>query len=171
MTLATRAIIRLDGQEKRVSLKMNAGEAEGTVSIGRVVIKGWTVNTENMARLRECPTRRPSRARSGFAIAIAFQPAVLVVVVLAFSGAFAAAADHSVIVDFPNFDPNNITIAPGDRVIWQWVGTGHDVMSGACPPCSGDGLFASSFMVNGTFQHTFGCRSAIYKILNELQSL
>jgi len=47
------------------------------------------------------------------------------------------------------------TINVGDTVQWNWTGGFHTSTSGPCPPCSGDGKWASGGKGSGSFSHTF----------------
>jgi PKD repeat protein len=50
---------------------------------------------------------------------------------------------------------SSTTVNVGDTVQWNWVGGFHTSTSGACPPCSGDGKWASGGRGSGSFSHTF----------------
>ena len=70
------------------------------------------------------------------------------------------AATFAVVImggDFPKFSPANITIAPGDTVIWYWPSMicTHSVTSGS--NCKPDGLFDSGThsAANYTYSRTF----------------
>ncbi len=52
------------------------------------------------------------------------------------------------------FSPSLLTLAAGETVTWQWIGSGHSVDSGT--GCTSDALFNSGVLGAGaTFTHTF----------------
>ena len=54
-----------------------------------------------------------------------------------------------------NYTPQNVTIAPGDAIHWNWAGSNHSVTSGATPP-GANGLFDSAVFDTGhMFDFTF----------------
>jgi plastocyanin len=69
---------------------------------------------------------------------------------------------HTVTVGQTNlpFDPELLTINPGDTVVWMWVGGPHSVRSAGLgqdglPLCTSDGRFDSGAQSSGTFSFTF----------------
>lgn len=55
------------------------------------------------------------------------------------------------------FNPQAITVAPGDTVRWNWVGGTHSSTSGSCSGggCVPDGIWDSGTKSSGNFSHTF----------------
>lgn len=82
---------------------------------------------------------------------------LLVALLLAGSGMVRAATVHVTVGGGPFFDPNDVTIQPGDTVEWDWDSTdpeGHTVTSGANG--TGDGMFDSGVHSGSyTFSFTF----------------
>ena len=75
--------------------------------------------------------------------------ALLLLACLAVGPGLAWTAEHEVIVRNFEFVPRDLTIAPGDTVIWRSVEGVHNVVAD-------DGSFSSGAPRTGfTFQHTF----------------
>ena len=68
-------------------------------------------------------------------------------------------ADATIKMDPTKFDPNEVTIAPGETVRWVWAGgVQHNVV--------GEG-FKSKLQTKGTFEHTFDT-AGTYNIVCEV---
>lgn len=79
--------------------------------------------------------------------------ALALVTVAAGSSIAAAGANHEVIVRDFEFDPAEITVAPGETIRWVWESGFHTVTSGT--DCNFDGKYFNAPMSVGTPQFEF----------------